>query len=163
VLTAPTSSDSIGCLQHLHSLQLPDDPVLFGLHPNAAIACNKQEGRLLLDDVASMQRCSTAAAARPAVTATPAVEAAAGATAEPPAAEAAAAAPLAQLEVHMNGVVKQLLAQLPQQLDRDEASILHNPFAVLECGRMSPMGVVLQQEMDRWVCVVHIMQQSRGR
>jgi hypothetical protein len=163
VLTAPSSSDTIGCLQHLHSLQLPNDPILFGLHPNAAAACNKEEGRRLLEDVAAMQRCSAAAAAGPAVTATPAAETAAGATAGTPAAAAAALVVL-PLEVQMSGVIKQLLAQLPQQLDRAEASILHNPFAVLPCGRVSPMGVVLQQEIDRCGCVsfFHLVEQSWG-
>lgn len=160
VLTASNSADTVGCLQHIHSLQLQNDPVLFGLHPNAAIACNKQEGRRLLEDVASLQRCS--AAVLP--TAAPPATAAAGGAALGPAsiagqsaaatagAAAVAKAPVViPLEVQMAGVIKQLLAQLPQPLDRGEASILHDPCAVLPCGRMNPMGVVLLQEMDRFV------------
>jgi hypothetical protein len=47
--------------------------------------------------------------------------------------------------------IQALLAQLPQQLDRQEASILHDPLALLPGGggRMNPMGVVLLQEMAR--------------
>jgi hypothetical protein len=48
--------------------------------------------------------------------------------------------------------IQQLLAQLPQQLDRQEASILHDPFVLLPGaggGRMNPLGVVLLQEMHR--------------
>lgn len=41
--------------------------------------------------------------------------------------------------------------QLPQPWDRQEASILYGPFALLPCGRVNPMGGVLLQEMDRWV------------
>lgn len=46
-------------------------------------------------------------------------------------------------------VCKWRLAQLPQPLDRQEAYIVHDPFALLPCGRVNPMGVVLLQEKDR--------------
>lgn len=150
VLAAPEGDDAVGCLQHLHSLQLPDDPQLFGLHPNTSIAVHKQEGRRLMRDVASMQRggSSISTAAAPAA-------GAAGSSTDITAAAAvapvAAAPVVVPLEIQMAGVIDQLLVQLPQPLDRQEASILHNPFALLPCGRVNPMGVVLLQEMDRWV------------
>lgn len=163
VLAAPTSDDTISCLQHIHALTLPSEPPLFGLHPNAAIACNKQEGRRLLQDVFSMQHASTTApttSRAPAVAAAasgPSAGAAATSTQQPPASSPAAAVQSAQqqvvvvpVEVQMAGVVKQLLAQLPQPLSTQEASILHDPLALLPCGRANPMGVVLRQEMDRW-------------
>jgi hypothetical protein len=67
------------------------------------------------------------------------------------------------LEVQMAGLIDQLLAQLPVPLDRQEASILHDPFALLPCGRVNPMGVVLLQEMDRWVMGCQGMRKHSAR
>lgn len=147
----PASDDVLSCLQHIHTLQLPNDPVLFGLHPNAAIACNKQEGRRLLEDVLSMQPVSAASAVARATTSRPSTATAAATATGKPSTMAAAATGPASSEVQVADQVKQLLLQLPQVLDRAEASILHDPFAALPCGRMNPMGVVLLQEMARWV------------
>lgn len=173
-LTAPSSSDTVGCLQELQSLQLPSDPLLFGLHPVAAIASNKAEGRRLLEEVLSMERCSTAAAAilsagtagseapaaagaaEPATVQTPleagllsAAAVRAAAVAPTPAPVGAVVAAVVPLEVQMAGVIAQLLRQMPATLERSQASILHDPFAALPGGRMNPMGVVLLQEMER--------------
>lgn len=166
-LTAPSSSDAVGCLQELHTLQLPNNPLLFGLHPVAAIASNKAEGRRLLEEVVSMERCSTATAAilsagaagsaASAAEAEPATEApheaggaaVRGAAAAPAAAPVAAVVAVVPLEEQMTGIIAQLLRQLPALLERSGASILHDPFAALTGGRMNPMGVVLLQEMER--------------
>jgi hypothetical protein len=45
--------------------------------------------------------------------------------------------------------VAAMLAQLPAPLRREEASVLHDPFAALPSGRVNSLGMVLLQEMDR--------------
>jgi len=95
-----------------------------------------------------MQPVSAASAIARATSSRPST--ATAATAGKPSTMAAAATGPAASEVQVADQVKQLLLQLPKALDRAEASILHDPFAALPCGRMNPMGVVLLQEMARW-------------
>jgi hypothetical protein len=42
-----------------------------------------------------------------------------------------------------------MLTQLPAALRREDASVLHDPFAALPGGRVNSLGMVLLQEMDR--------------
>jgi hypothetical protein len=146
VLGSPQGSDVAACLAHIQALPLEEGPSLFGLHASAAIACSQREGRLLLEAVVSMQ---------PSVAASPLVMLPAAAGSSSALSDAAGSsegglhAP-ALFELRMGQLVQQLVAELPLELDRAQASILHSPFGVLPCGRMDPLGVVLLQEIARW-------------
>lgn len=52
-------------------------------------------------------------------------------------------------EAEALALITGLISQLPRQLSKEEASILHDPFAVVLPGRINPLGVVLLQEMSR--------------
>jgi hypothetical protein len=150
LLAAVRNSSSVAqCLAQVQAMDVDEGPATFGLHPNAAIASAQQEGQLLLRAVLTMQP-----------SAVPGGDALAGSSMaggrhrrSAAGAESLPQHDVLPMEQRVAGLLQQLLDQLPPQLDRAQASALHDPFARLPCGRRSPLGVVLRQEMDRWVAV----------
>lgn len=160
VLSAPIGDDMNSCLSHIRALPLSDDnPRLFGLHPEANIACNRKEGRRLLEDVLAMQPRVTAISldssgsssnsssgstrSNPLRPTTAAVTAAAGSV------EPAGGCFNPKPEAAIASCISEMLAHLPGQLRREDASVLRDPFAALPGGRLNALGMVLLQEMDR--------------
>jgi hypothetical protein len=161
MLASPAGADINSCLSQIRALPLTDDdPRLFGLHPNASIACSRKEARRFMDDVLAMQPRLTAESVgdgsssssnNAASLQTPRrpLSAAAGTT-QPAAAAAPLAAAAVSAEIVLAERVAEMLGQLPAPLRREDASVLHDPFAALPGGRVNSLGMVLLQEMDRW-------------
>lgn len=158
----PPDGDLDSMEAYLRSLPQSDDPRLFGLHPNASVALNKQEGRRILDAVLSLQPrvAASAAGGAAAVAAAPAPAAgqphaaaakalAAAAVPAPPAAADVAGRPVSE-EGLLAARLDEMLRGLPAPLDRARASALHDPFAPLPGGGVNALGTVLGHEIGRW-------------
>lgn len=156
LLSAPTGDDVTSCISQIKALPYSDDPALFGLNPNASITLNRQEARNMLECILAMQPClaATPVTAPPAPAKRP-VSAVSrrplSSRPQPPATAAAAVGhrTAATAEAVMLSHIDGMLKQLPLQLDRTDASVLHDPFAAMPGGGVNSLGMVLLQEMAR--------------
>ncbi|WIA37814.1 hypothetical protein OEZ86_014676 [Tetradesmus obliquus] len=162
LLVSPSGDDVASCLSQIRALPLTDDdPRLFGLHPNASIACSRKEARRFMDDVLAMQpritaesvgdgsSSSSSSAAAGLSPRRPISAMASKSAAAAPAAAAAVPGGAASAEAVLAQRIAEMLEQLPGPLRREDSSVLHDPFAALPGGRVNSLGMVLLQEMDR--------------
>ncbi|WIA17601.1 hypothetical protein OEZ85_014416 [Tetradesmus obliquus] len=160
LLVSPSGDDVASCLSQIRALPLTDDdPRLFGLHPNASIACSRKEARRFMDDVLAMQPritaesvgdgSSSSSAAAGLSPRRPISALASKSAAAAPAAAAAVPGGAASAEAVLAQRIAEMLEQLPGPLRREDSSVLHDPFAALRGGRVNSLGMVLLQEMDR--------------
>jgi hypothetical protein len=160
ILASPNGDDIASCLSQIRALPLSDDdPRLFGLHPNASIACSRKEARRFMDDILAMQPRITAESVGDSsnssgigMTPRRPLSAVAAKGAAPAAAAGVQQGGAAPAEAVLAARIAEMLAQLPAVLRREDASVLHDPFAALPGGRVSSLGMVVLQEMDRWGC-----------
>ncbi|KAJ9522811.1 hypothetical protein QJQ45_019799, partial [Haematococcus lacustris] len=172
--SSPPPRDLASYLAHIKALPLTDEPEVFGLNANAAIAFNLQESRKLLDTVLSIQpRVATGGSG---AAATGAGQAAPKSSEEILLEVCRRFCPATTFVTTLTGtssvfsdrapdpgpgpgpgpdlaatqVVSSISEALPPPLDRAHASVRRCPFALLPSGHDNSLGTVLTQEMDRF-------------
>jgi hypothetical protein len=175
----PPDGDVTSYLGHLRTWPLLDEPELFGFHANANITFNRHEARRVIDAVLSVQprmdipaEESSINGSSSAVESGQAPQALAssatnnvlqrsssssrqrsgGSSRQAHSGSQSSSSSIdtgQQQSAEMQQLVEELIAMLPAQLASSEASILRNPLSPLSGGQVNPLGVTLQQEMDR--------------
>ena len=171
----PPDGDLSSYQCHLRTWPLVDEPELFGFHANAHITFNRHDARRIIEavllvqprmDMAAEEGSNTSSSSsaeserreRPqalgaSVTSRNSSRQRSGSSsnlAVPEAQTSSSSIDTGQQQAAaMQLLVEELLDMLPAALRITEASILRNPFSPLAGGQVNPLGVILQQEMDR--------------
>jgi len=160
-LPFPSNGDLAAFESHLQQLPTTDDPRMFGLHPNASVALNKQEARRIIDAILSLQPRVVAVAAAPA--------SGGGGGGSPGQASGGPPQQQQQQQQQQQGAadegalaarVDEMLHLLRAQLSFAAASVLRDPFAALPNGAVSSLGTVLRQEVCRYNVLLGVVAAS---